>query len=63
MGLDLRLPIGAMFALFGIILLFYGLVSDPTIYAKSLGVNVNLLWGMVMLVFGGGMLLWSRRSA
>ena len=52
MRLDLRLPIGLMFSLFGAILLVYGLVSDPTIYQRSLGINVNLWWGVVLLAFG-----------
>jgi hypothetical protein len=60
MGFDLRLPIGGMFALFGGILTVFGLFADPAIYAKSLGVNVNLYWGLVMIVFGVAMLAWSR---
>ena len=60
MGFDLRLPIGGMFALFGLILTVFGLLADPAIYAKSLGINVNLLWGVVLLVFGLAMLAWSR---
>lgn len=65
MGIDLRLPLGGMFCLFGVILAAYGLVSDPAIYRRSLGIDVNLWWGVAMIVFGGLMLLWSRfdRSA
>jgi hypothetical protein len=36
-------------------------VSDRAIYARSLGMNVNLWWGLVLLVFGIVMLLLSRR--
>ncbi len=56
MGFDLRLPIGGMFALFGAILTLFGLFTDH----RSLGLNVNLGWGVVMLVFGLAMLAWSR---
>ncbi len=52
MRLDLRLPIGLMFSLFGAILVVYGLVSNPAIYQRSLGINVNLWWGIVLVLFG-----------
>ncbi len=55
MSLDLRLPIGVLFLLVGGLLVVFGLVSDPSIYAASLGVNVNLWWGVVMMLFGGVM--------
>lgn len=53
-GLDLRLPIGGLFTLLGLMLSGYGLATggDPSRYALSLGLNVNLLWGLVMLLFG-----------
>ena len=63
MTLDLRLPIGLMFTIFGVILTGYGLVSDRAIYARSLGVNVNLWWGLVLLVFGAVMLTFALRAA
>jgi hypothetical protein len=56
MNLDLRLPIGLMFTIDGVLLVVYGLVSDPAIYARSLGTNVNLWWGVVLVAFGIGML-------
>ena len=55
MSLDLRLPIGLLFLLLGALLGLYGLVSDPAIYGVSLGVNVNLWCGLVMLLFGAVM--------
>ena len=61
MGLDLRLPIGALFTALGLVLVIYGATSDPAIYARSLGINVNLVWGCVLLVFGLAMLAASRR--
>lgn len=56
MSLDLRVPIGLLFGLLGALLAVYGLVSDPAIYHVSLGINVNLWWGVVLLLFGAFML-------
>lgn len=64
--MDLRLPIGGLFSIFGVILTVYGLVGPKDIYAQSLGINVNLIWGVVMLVFGGtmtGLAVAAARSA
>ena len=52
MNLDLRLPMGLMFTILGALLTAFGLVSDDAIYARSLGINVNLWWGLVLLGFG-----------
>jgi hypothetical protein len=60
MNLDVRTPAGALFLALGSLLAIYGLVSDPAIYTRSLGVNVNLGWGLSMVVFGGALLLWRR---
>ncbi len=62
MSLDVRFPIGGMFSIVGAILVIYGVVSDPAIYAKSLEINVNLWWGLVMLVFGLVMLALAYRA-
>ncbi len=65
MNFDLRLPIGIMFSLFGAMLVIYGALSGEEIYAAhSLGINVNLIWGAVLLVFGLFMLFlaWRARS-
>jgi hypothetical protein len=57
MQLDVRKPMGLLFLLLGILLLIYGLGSDPAIYAQhSLGHNVNLIWGTVFALFGASML-------
>ena len=63
MGLDIRLPIGLMFTLFGLLLVVYGVISDKSIYQRSLGLNVNLGWGVVLLIFGVVMLVLGRRAA
>jgi hypothetical protein len=52
MGLDIRLPIGIIFTIYGAILIVYGLVADPAIFASSDGVNIDIWWGAAMLVFG-----------
>jgi hypothetical protein len=62
MNFDLRLPLGLMFTLFGAMLTVYGLVTDAAIYKKSLGININLGWGLVMLVFGLLMLFLAYRG-
>ena len=65
MQLDLRLPIGFMFTIVGLALVGYGLTSDPAIYQRSLGININLWWGLVSLAFGVSMLAlatWSGRK-
>jgi hypothetical protein len=62
MGLDIRTPIGLMFGIFGLLLTGYGLAtSGSPIYERSLGQNLNLGWGAVLLVFGGVMLWLGRR--
>jgi hypothetical protein len=53
MNFDLRLPIGILFTLFGLILTIYGVITRGSeIYQKSLGMNMNISWGIVLLVFG-----------
>ncbi|HJR34786.1 MAG TPA: hypothetical protein VJ817_07555 [Gemmatimonadales bacterium] len=62
MKLDLRLPIGLMFSIFGVMLLGFGIISDAAIYQRSLGINVNLWWGVVLLVFGLVMLGFALKA-
>ena len=64
MGLDIRYPIGLMFGIIGLVMVVYGLLtgSDP-MYQRSLGINVNVWWGAVLLVFGGLMLYFARKTA
>ena len=63
MQLDIRLPIGLLFTVFGVILAIFGLVSDPAIYeAHSLGMNINLVWGLVQVAFGAVMLWLAYRG-
>lgn len=60
--MDLRLPLGGLFTIFGLILTAYGLVSSRAIYAQSLGINVNLDWGLVMLIFGAILVVFAYRA-
>ena len=63
MNFDLRLPIGALFTLYGALLVLYGLWGDKAQYARSLGLNVNLIWGVVLLVLGLSMLIARARGS
>ena len=63
MHLDVRIPLGLLVLLLGLILVGFGLTSDPAIYVQhSLGQNVNLVWGAVFALFGAAMLLLTRRK-
>ena len=63
MGLDIRLPIGMMFALIGVVLALFGLLSDDAVYQRSLGYNVNLWWGLILFVFGLVFLYYGSRTS
>ena len=62
--LDIKIPIGLMFFIFGVVLTIYGFVSrnDAEMYQKSFSHNVNLWMGGLMLVFGAVMLLLVKRK-
>ncbi len=55
--LDLKLPIGWLLSAYGALLTVYGLTTKKEMYAISLGINLNLIWGILMLAIGGGFLL------
>ena len=61
MGLDIRLPIGSMFTFIGLLLSIYGAVRPQS--SESVGININLTWGVVLLAFGIIMILLGRRGA
>jgi hypothetical protein len=62
--LDIRIPMGVMFTVIGVLLAGYGLVPNAELYLRhSLGINVNFWWGLVLLAFGLGMLYLARRAA
>lgn len=62
MGLDIRVPIGLMFTVFGVLLVSFGVLSDKAMYQRSLGININVAWGLVLLAFGAVMLLLGMRK-
>ena len=63
MGLDIRLPIGIIFTIYGAVLIIYGALVDPAIFANSLGLNIDIWWGAAMLVFGLFMVFLAFRAS
>lgn len=62
MGLDIRIPLGLMFLVTGGLMAGYGLFTrGSAIYEKSLGMNINLIWGGLMFAFGLVMYILGRR--
>lgn len=65
MNLDIRTPIGLLFLTLGGLITGFGVVtnfSNPAMYARSLDVNINIWWGLVMLAFGAAMFHYGRRA-
>lgn len=63
MGLDIRIPLGLIFLVIGGIMTGFGIVTrHSAIYARSLDVNLNLGWGLIMFLFGLIMYLVGRRQ-
>ena len=63
MGLDIRIPLGLIFLIIGGIMSIYGVVTrHSAIYEKSLDVNLNLGWGVLMFLFGAVMFYIGRRQ-
>ena len=63
MQLDVRVPLGLMLAIMGVLLAGYGLLGDHAIYERSLGINVNLIWGSVLIVVAAILLILATRKA
>jgi prolipoprotein diacylglyceryltransferase len=61
---DIRIPIGLMFSLLGVLITAFGVLtrSDSSMYQRSLGINVNIVMGIVMLVFGLIMLILAQKK-
>jgi predicted MFS family arabinose efflux permease len=58
MGLDIRLPLGLLFLVTGSMMAIYGLFTyGSATYEKSLGIDINLVWGLILVLFGLAMLL------
>ena len=63
MKLDLRVPMGLLFLIVGVLLTVFGAATrGSAIYVRSAGVDINLVWGLVMLVFGTTIFLLGRKS-
>jgi hypothetical protein len=63
MGLDIRIPLGLIFLVIGGIMTGYGFITrHSAIYARSLDVNLNLGWGLIMFLFGLVMYLVGQRQ-
>ncbi len=61
--LDILFPIGLLFSILGLLITLYGLFSDPALYARSLGININLWWGLVLLLAGLATVLLARKAS
>jgi hypothetical protein len=57
---DIRIPVGAMFAILGALLAVYGAFTLDVPAMRPTGVPMTLVWGVVMLVFGL-LMLWAAR--
>ena len=64
MGLDIRIPLGLIFFIIGGIMAVYGIAThgDAAVYERSLGVNLNMGWGLLMALFGAVMYIVGRRQ-
>ena len=59
----MRVPLGWLFAVLGLLLVVAGLRATPAVDARSLGININLIWGVVMIAFAVLCLWLARRAA
>jgi cytochrome c biogenesis protein CcdA len=61
---DIRIPIGLMFSILGVLISVFGFMtmSNSEMYHRSLGINVNIIMGLLMLVFGLLMLFFARKK-
>ena len=61
MRLDVRLPIGVLFSVYGLILMLWGILHDRPQHQAGSGLSINLGWGAALLAFGLLMLFLARR--
>jgi uncharacterized membrane protein HdeD (DUF308 family) len=59
---DLRLPLGWLFTILGVLLEIAGFRPTPASEGVRSGININLIWGVVMLAFGLVCLWLAHRS-
>ena len=68
MNLDIKIPIGLLFTILGVLLTIYGLttIGDTELYSRSLNININLWTGLSMVVIGVFLLAtakWRKKPA
>jgi hypothetical protein len=59
-SLDIRTPIGALFALLGVLLVAFSFIRPEA--AQTIAGDIDRSWGLVMFVFGALMLFLARRA-
>ena len=57
---DLRMVIGGLLTLYGIVLTVLGLFASSDTKAKAAGINIDLWAGLVILAGGAVFLAWAR---
>ena len=57
---DIRVIIAALFGLYGVILVITGLLSSEAQAEKASGLNINIIAGIVMIVFAAAFVAWAR---
>ena len=57
---DLRVLIGGLFLLYGVMLTVAGFFTSPANLAKASHININLWMGIGMLIIGGFFTAWWR---
>lgn len=63
MQLDIRLPLGLLFLIFGLVLTCFGFFSDKKLYQRSLSIDINLWWGAAPLLFEAFLFALGRRDS
>jgi hypothetical protein len=56
---DIRRLIGALFVLYGVVLVALGLFGSGHVKHKAAGINIDLWTGLGMLLFGAFMIAWA----
>ena len=60
---DLRIPLGYLFVTLGLLLIIAGFSTTSQSTAPNLSLNVNVIWGGVMIGFGILSLILAKREA
>jgi hypothetical protein len=61
--MDLRLIIGRLFLVIGALLIMAAYLAPSSIRSELFGTNVNLAWGIVLLLCGGVFSFSARKSS